>query len=223
MTHTPTPPGRVPSPPPRRRDAHNTRDRLVRAALDLFTNQGYHETTTPQIARRAGIAEGTIYRHFSSKEQLLNEIYRAATRLFIQSVKDAPPTAPCRDRLERIAKSWREIAQHNPNAARLVFQSQIKPLLDPKSRETENELKTEIEKIVAAGKASGQVRVGSAETWAAVWLRVIALMLERTADRTWPPDQPASQNAIDAAWLAIAAGQTTPNAPPTTPPPPSSA
>ncbi|GBD31703.1 HTH-type transcriptional repressor KstR2 [bacterium HR33] len=221
MTHPPTPPGRFPTPPPpRKRDAQSTREKLVRAALDLFTSQGYHETTTPQIARRAGIAEGTIYRHFSSKEQLLNEIYRAAARLFIQSIKDTSPTAPCRERLETIAKSWRTIAHYNPNAARLVFQSQIKPLLDPRSRETENELKSEIEKIIAAGKASGQVRVGSAETWAAVWLRVIALMLERTADKTWPPDQPASQNAIDAAWLAIAANQTTASAAPTTPPPP---
>ncbi len=205
---------------PRKRDVHGTREKLVRAALDLFTTQGYHETTTPQIARRAGIAEGTIYRHFSSKEQLLNEIYRAATRLFIQSIKDTSSTLPCRERLERIAKSWREIAHHSPNAARLVFQSPIKPLLDPKSRETETELKAEIERIVAAGKASGQVRIGSAETWAAVWLRVIALMLERTADKAWPPDQPASQNAIEAAWFAIAANQTSPSAAPTTPPPP---
>ncbi len=221
MTHTPTPLGRVPTPAgPRKRDAHSTREKLVRAALDLFTNQGYHETTTPQIARRAGIAEGTIYRYFSSKEQLLNEIYRAGTRLFIESLKETPLTAPCRERLERIAKSWRQIAYYNPNAARLVFQTQIKPLLDPKSKEIENELKAEIEKIVAAGKASGQVRIGAAETWAAVWLRVIALMLERTADKTWPPDQPASQNAIDAAWFAIAANQTTANAAPKPPPPP---
>lgn len=49
-----------------------TRQRLARAALELITTQGYHPTTTSQIARKAGIAEGTIYRHFLTKQHLLN-------------------------------------------------------------------------------------------------------------------------------------------------------
>src|SRR2546425_6696063 len=57
-----------------------TRQRLVRAALELFTAQGYHDTTTPQISKKAGVAEGTIYRHFHSKQHLLNELYRGAAR-----------------------------------------------------------------------------------------------------------------------------------------------
>lgn len=202
MTH-PSLPGRVP-PVFGKRDAPSTRERLVRAALELFTTQGYHDTTTSQIARRAGVAEGTIYRHFSSKEQLFNEIYRAAVRLFVQAARDTSPTASCRERLEKIAKRWREISHHNPNVARLVLASRIQPFLDSQSREAGHEMEQEIEKVIAAGKAAGEVRVGSAETWAAVWLRVIALVLERTAEQTWAPEQSASQNAIDAAWLAIA-------------------
>src|SRR2546426_11411051 len=65
-----------------------TRERLVRAALELFTTQGYHETTTPQIAKKAGVADGTIYRHFTSKQHGFNELYRAAARWASQLVKD---------------------------------------------------------------------------------------------------------------------------------------
>ena len=61
-----------------RRDGEATRQRLLRAALELFTTTGFQATTTPAIAERAGVAEGTIYRHFPGKEQLLNEVYRAA-------------------------------------------------------------------------------------------------------------------------------------------------
>ncbi len=87
MSHPPSPVGSAETPAkPRRRDPKNTRERLVRAALDLFTTQGYHASTTPQVARRAGVAEGTIYRHFTSKEQLLNEIYRGAARMFTEII-----------------------------------------------------------------------------------------------------------------------------------------
>src|SRR2546430_3076361 len=62
-------------------------ERLVRAALELFTAQGYHETTTPLIAKKAGVAEGTIYRHFTSKQHCFNELYRTAARWAGQLVK----------------------------------------------------------------------------------------------------------------------------------------
>src|SRR2546426_6372677 len=76
-----------------------TRQRLVRAALELFTAQGYHDTTTPQISKKAGVAEGTIYRHFHSKQHLLNELYRGAARRAGKLPRDAgppPPTRPAR-------------------------------------------------------------------------------------------------------------------------------
>src|SRR5438270_14075768 len=66
-----------------------TRERLVRAALELFTAQGYHDTTTPAIAKKAGVAEGTIYRHFAGKQQFCNELYRASARWADMVVEDA--------------------------------------------------------------------------------------------------------------------------------------
>ena len=46
-----------------RRDGEATRQKLLRAALELYTAAGFRDTTTPAIAARAGVAEGTIYRH----------------------------------------------------------------------------------------------------------------------------------------------------------------
>lgn len=48
----------------------STQDRIVAAARTLFGQNGFHRTTTAEIARQAGIAEGTIYRYFRDKKEL---------------------------------------------------------------------------------------------------------------------------------------------------------
>jgi AcrR family transcriptional regulator len=170
----------------RRRDPKGTRDRLVRAALDLFTTQGYHASTTPQIAARAGIAEGTIYRHFESKAHLLNEIYRAGLRLLTTALEEPPEGQSCRERLYQVASEWRSLASHNP------------PLIKLRRR-----FQTEIQKVVADGKSRGEVKAGSVELWTEVWLRLVVLVLERTAARDWSLEHPSADQVLDSAWNAI--------------------
>ncbi|MEW6777235.1 MAG: TetR/AcrR family transcriptional regulator [Bdellovibrionota bacterium] len=54
------------------------RGRILEAALSLFAERGYHGTAVPEVAEEAGVAAGTIYRYFPSKEALVNEVFRAA-------------------------------------------------------------------------------------------------------------------------------------------------
>lgn len=55
----------------------NTRLEIVQAAHQLFIGQGYHGTSMRQIARTAGIALGSIYNHFSSKEDVFVAVLQA--------------------------------------------------------------------------------------------------------------------------------------------------
>ena len=187
----------------RTRDPKGTRERLVRAALELFTTQGYHASTTPLIASRAGIAEGTIYRHFESKEHLLNEIYRAAIRMLAAPVSESPNSRSCREHLDHIASVWREIANANPPLIKLVFATDLAGLLDERSNQAYDGLLRGIEAVIVSGKAAGEVRAGSAQVWADVWLRLAVLVLERTAGGEWPPDHPGPQQVLESAWGAI--------------------
>lgn len=188
-----------------RRDPRATRQRLLRAALDLFTSRGYHASTTPEIARRAGVAEGTIYRHFASKEELLNELYRAALRVLSDEVKAVPPTADCRGRLEAVAARWRELATRDPALIKLIFTARLGPFLDARSREAYAQLREELTRVIASGKAAGEVRTGAADLWANVWLALIVHMLEQVASKDWGPQHPAPALVIQAAWNAIQA------------------
>ena len=57
------------------RDGAKTRALIERTALNLFVEKGITETTIRDISSKAGIAEGTMYRHFSSKNDLAWELY----------------------------------------------------------------------------------------------------------------------------------------------------
>lgn len=56
--------------------------RIIEAAMQLFAKKGYHATSIQEIADRAGIAKGSIYSYFSSKEKLLVAIYEHYTEHF---------------------------------------------------------------------------------------------------------------------------------------------
>ena len=71
----------------------DARDRLVVAALDLFTEQGYDATTVAQIAERAGLTRSTFFRHFSDKRELLVAGQETLSRLLADGIAEAPAAA----------------------------------------------------------------------------------------------------------------------------------
>ena len=73
----------------------NARERLERAALDLFTQHGYDATTVAQIADRAGLTKSTFFRHFTDKREVLFGGQDTLAELFGAAIAAAPPaTAP---------------------------------------------------------------------------------------------------------------------------------
>src|ERR1700691_5099962 len=70
------------------------RERLVVAAVDLFTEQGYDATTVAQIAQRAGVTRSTFFRHFPDKREVLAAGEAALCQLLTACIAAAPPSAP---------------------------------------------------------------------------------------------------------------------------------
>jgi len=54
------------------------KEKIITVALELFANEGYNATSTSKIARKAGVSEGLIFRHFENKKGLLEAIVKDA-------------------------------------------------------------------------------------------------------------------------------------------------
>lgn len=70
-----------------------TRQQLIDAAADVFTERGYAGATTKEIARRAEVSEGTIYRHFADKRELFGAVFANRNASDFEAVTALPALA----------------------------------------------------------------------------------------------------------------------------------
>src|SRR3954463_9210301 len=79
-----------------------TRERIVSAALDQLAEGGYASASVQVVARRAGGATGSVYRHFPSKADLFTEVFRRASQREIDVMHEVAQTDPERPAAERL-------------------------------------------------------------------------------------------------------------------------
>jgi AcrR family transcriptional regulator len=68
----------------------NARGRLEQAALELYSERGFDQTTVAEIAQRAGLTERTFFRHFADKREVLFWGQSALREMFVSTVASAP-------------------------------------------------------------------------------------------------------------------------------------
>ncbi|WP_030354091.1 TetR/AcrR family transcriptional regulator [Streptomyces scopuliridis] len=71
----------------------DARGRLAKAALELYSERGFEQTTVVEIAKRAGLTERTFFRHYADKREVLFAGSSALQELFVRAVADAPESA----------------------------------------------------------------------------------------------------------------------------------
>jgi AcrR family transcriptional regulator len=153
------------------------------------------------------VAEGTIYRHFSGKEHLLNEVYRGAQYWGVSLVRepDSEQQLSPRDRLMEIGRRLLEVAVHDPSLTRMLLRNRDEQHLDERSREAMRDFRGAVQQVVATGRSDGLIRLGPIELWAEVWLALVAFASERIGSKEWTPESPQIGMTLEAAWDAIAA------------------
>lgn len=117
------------------------REAILEAALELFADRGFYGTAVPEIARKAVVGAGTIYRYFKSKEELVNVLYQQwKGRLVESAARDFPFDAPPR---QQFRAYWHRVAtfvRDHPCAFSFLELHHHAPYLDAQSAGIEERL-----------------------------------------------------------------------------------
>ena len=111
-----------------------TRERLLAAAQELIEEGGYGGAPVLAIANRAGVAAGTLYRHFPSKAELFLEVFRSVCggeeRAMLAAADAVPARGGAVARLEAVLTTFAERALRNPGLAWALLAEPVDPLVD---------------------------------------------------------------------------------------------
>jgi AcrR family transcriptional regulator len=144
----------------RERRSAELRERLFRAALQLFAQKGYSETTVEDITNAADVGKGTFFNYFPSKEHILAAFGRMQMDKVQAAVDEAPTTKlPIREILRQLAIEAVSEPARNPAMVRALLQANLS---SAPVRETMREIHTKatalLSQIVEVGQKRGEIR-----------------------------------------------------------------
>jgi len=145
---------------------------ILRAALELFTEKGIHATTTKDIARRAGVSEGALYRHYQSKQELAEDLYITHLSYFTAQLdRTVLPHARFSDRLEALVDGCFRFFDEDRTLFTYLILSEHNEL--GRTSKRVRHLRHLVRDILTDGRASGDVREGDLELFGALVIGAI--------------------------------------------------
>jgi AcrR family transcriptional regulator len=136
-----------------------TRERLLAAARELIEEGGYGSASVAAIAERAGVASGTVYRHFASKAELFLEVFRAVCageeRAMRAAADDAGAAAV--DRLEAVLATFARRALQNRQLAWALLAEPVDPIVDAERLAYRERYASLVAAELRAGMADGEI------------------------------------------------------------------
>jgi AcrR family transcriptional regulator len=177
--------------------APDARGRLERAALELFSAQGFDATTVPEIARRAGLTTRSFFRHFADKREVIfagDEIPEFARAYLTQASQDLGP-------LEVVIHGLRHVAQTRFEDRRNQVEK-VRALIAANDSLRERDARKRADLVEVIDDAlRGR---GSSPTQARVLAETTVMILHLTLD-AWldgPPDR-SMTDVLDEQWDAL--------------------
>jgi TetR/AcrR family fatty acid metabolism transcriptional regulator len=132
---------------------------LLEAAVRVFARRGFHAARVGDIAEEAGVAHGLLYHYFSSKEEVLETIFRETWAYLLAAVRDVEESGePAQEQLRQVAaillRSWRR----DPDLVRVLVRGVTRSSeLDRRVGDVGDAFAA-IERIVRRGQEAGELR-----------------------------------------------------------------
>ncbi len=139
-------------------------DRIRAAAAELFTTQGFDETSVAEVAARANVAKGTVFLYAQTKADLVALVFEEALReVTIDAVAELDPHAPLHAELAKVFSRFFGVYEPRPTLARLVLRElsftggQAARIRDELDRTLLGGIAAHVEARKAEGTISGDV------------------------------------------------------------------
>ncbi len=201
--------GQINGVPASERDARS-RERLLRAAVDVFDRKGYAAASVREIVEQAGITKPALYYHFGSKEGILVAILEEGIRQFELAMARAierPGTA--RDRLGALCEEFYSLFKQHVPVARVAHAvyfgpKELAPAFD--LCRYEQSLDTALKRLIEEGLASGELRCAPIEDIATAIKGVIEFCTDREmAPNAAPVGSDGLRRVLDLIFTGLSA------------------
>lgn len=136
---------------------------ILDAAIKVFAKNGFHQSTVAQIAREAGVADGTIYLYFENKEDILYQFFANKTRqIFDRFQQVVEEGATAESKLRNLTKTHLGAFQGNIDMA-IVFQAETRQVRQSDSIRSHvldiaRKYREVIGMIIESGQSEGSMR-----------------------------------------------------------------
>ena len=143
------------------KEKNNKYHLILEAAIKVFARQGFHQSTVAQIAREAGVADGTIYLYFKNKDDILVQFFNYRTKQVFDGFRTAVDQADnSLDKLRNLIRRHLMEFQRDRNMA-VVYQvetHQSSRLAEEQIREMAKMYQDLVSEIVETGQQEGSIR-----------------------------------------------------------------
>jgi AcrR family transcriptional regulator len=181
------------------------RVRIVRAAHELIARGGYREASVAAVARRAGVATGSVYRHFPSKAELFAEVFRTASQREVDAVAGAAAAAPAAApaRIAAAVEAFAERALAGRRLAWALLAEPVDPAVEAERLEFRRGYRDVLAQTMQQGIARGELAPHDTQTFSAA---LIGATAEALIGPLSTQPRPADDEALIASLVSFCAG-----------------
>jgi AcrR family transcriptional regulator len=155
--------------------AAGTRERLLRAAAEVIQESGWSAASVVTVAERAGLAAGTLYRHFPSKAELFVEVIRAVSQRELGAMLAAQGAkAHVAERFDAVVATYARRALHNRRLAWALVYEPVDALVDAERLAYRRAYREGMAALLREGIASGALPPQDPDLAAAAVVGIIA-------------------------------------------------